>query len=139
VLLDPAPAPSEDWMVRLCMEADILTPNLHEAAILESSALFDLERYLRKGGHYLTTMGSRGAHLARKESAIEIEAPSVDVVDTTGAGDTLAGIFAASLIMGSREEVALRHGVYGAALSTTAPGARGHMPTSEEVTALIER
>lgn len=139
VLLDPAPAPSEEWMVRLCMEADILTPNLHEAAVLEASALFDQERYLGKGGHYLTTMGSRGARLARKESAIEVEAPPVSVVDTTGAGDTLAGIFAASLIMGNPDDKALRHGVYGAALSTTAPGARGYLPTSNEVAELMER
>jgi ribokinase len=137
VLLDPAPAPTEEWMVQLCMHADILTPNLHESESLEASPSFDRTRFLAMGGRYLLTRGSRGAQLATGDSVFEVSAPPVEVVDTTGAGDTLAGIFAASLTRGDREDEALRAAVYGAALATTERGARGHLPTAQEVAAFM--
>ena len=55
------------------------------------------------------------------------------VVDTTGAGDTFNGVFAASLAAGQDILAAARRGVIAAALSVEAAGARTSMPRATEI------
>lgn len=50
--------------------------------------------------------------------------PLVDPVDTTGAGDTFAGVLAAKIAQGETKEKALREAVEAAAQSTTTLGAQ---------------
>jgi ribokinase len=78
---------------------------------------------------------TRGAAGAVLDGATTIPAPAVDAVDATGAGDTLTGALAARLAAGDDLEAAARYAVVAAALSVTAPGARGGMPTAAEVAA----
>jgi ribokinase len=52
------------------------------------------------------------------------------VVDTTGAGDTFNGVFAASLAAGQDIFVAARRGAVAATLSVEAAGARTSMPNA---------
>jgi len=54
-------------------------------------------------------------------------------VDTTAAGDTFVGGFAAALAQGSNEDDAIRFGQTAAALSVTRSGAQPSIPTSREV------
>jgi len=65
--------------------------------------------------------GPKGAtYIDNQEGIIfTIEAPNVKVVDTSGAGDTLAGIFLASLSRGIRVQDALKAGVEMASKTVT--------------------
>jgi ribokinase len=83
------------------------------------------------------TLGAAGALIVRAAgAAVAVPAPAVEVVDTTGAGDTLNGALAAGLADGLDLAGAVRRAVAAAALSTTRPGARGGMPTRAELEAL---
>jgi ribokinase len=134
VVLNPAPA-RELPDARLA----VLTPNASEAAQLtgsddpEGAARTLVER---TGAAVLITLGSRGALLLEPGGESQrLPAMKVDVVDTTGAGDTVNGALAAELAAGRSLVDAARFALRAAALSTTAPGARGGMPRRAEVDA----
>jgi ribokinase len=76
------------------------------------------------------TLGAAGAIvLERRGSAKLIPAPIVtDVVDTTGAGDTLVGVVAACLARGSSLQLATETAVRAAAQSVTRAGAQSSIP-----------
>ncbi|EGH17411.1 ribokinase, partial [Pseudomonas savastanoi pv. glycinea str. race 4] len=57
----------------------------------------------------------------------------VQAVDTTAAGDTFVGGFAAALAAGQSESQAIRFGQAAAAISVTRAGAQPSIPTFEEV------
>ena len=72
--------------------------------------------------------GARGATVVTHRGRVHVAAPAVDVVDTVGAGDTLAGTTLAHLLAGADWPVALAHGVAAATLSTTGAGGTGAQP-----------
>jgi fructokinase len=97
----------------------------------------------------VVTRGEGGCAVYRKdEQAIEVGAPTVDVVDTTGAGDAFVAGFLFRLVRsrGSRREdltrsVLLRAALWGnaaGALATTKYGAIPSLPTIREVRLLAE-
>jgi ribokinase len=88
------------------------------------------------GAVVVETRGAEGAviHLD-DDPPILVPAPTVEVVDTTGAGDCFNGVFAAGVLEGLDVEDAARRAVLAAALSVTKPGAREGMPTREEIDA----
>jgi ribokinase len=59
----------------------------------------------------------------------------VKAVDTTAAGDTFVGGFAAALASGQSEAEAIRFGQVAAALSVTRAGAQPSIPTLSDVQA----
>ncbi len=82
----------------------------------------------------VVTLGAGGAVLVRRATApVDVGAPRVAAIDTVGAGDTFVGAIAAGLADGSTLDAAVRRAVVAAALSTTKRGARGGMPTSDEL------
>ncbi len=84
----------------------------------------------------LLTRGAEGAVLLRPgEKPVHCAAPSVEVVDATGAGDAFTGIFLASWLSQGDLAMALSHAVRGASLSLSALGAQGRLPTTDEVSA----
>jgi ribokinase/sulfofructose kinase len=86
------------------------------------------------------TRGSEGALLVDGDSVVEIPAFDVAVEDTTGAGDVFtAGLIHAWLLEGSPALAAGRFAAAGAALNCTAEGARGRLPTRQDVRALSEQ
>lgn len=151
-ILNPAPADGLD-AATLAL-ADILTPNETELALLGGlgSARGNPETAARQvlagqptdagegdahGRAVVVTLGAAGALIVRAAgAAVAVPAPAVEVVDTTGAGDTLNGALAAGLADGLDLAGAVRRAVAAAALSTTRPGARGGMPTRAELEAL---
>ena len=72
--------------------------------------------------------GARGATVVTRRGRVHVGAPVVEVVDTVGAGDTLAGTVLAQLLAGADWPVALAHGVAAATLSTTGAGGTGAQP-----------
>ncbi|MFD7160557.1 PfkB family carbohydrate kinase [Kribbella sp. NPDC059898] len=67
------------------------------------------------------TLGSRGA----RWNGIEVPAPKVEVVDTTGAGDAFAGTLAARLAMSAGPEESLRAAIVAGAAACEHLGAQG--------------
>jgi len=134
VVLNPAPARELP-----AAPLAVLTPNASEAEQLTGEA--DPEAAARAlsestGAAVLITLGARGALLLEPGGEPELlPATPVDVVDTTGAGDTVNGALAAELAAGRPLREAAEFALRAAALSTTKPGARGGMPTREEVDA----
>jgi ribokinase len=117
----------------------LLTPNASEAAALSGADdPSEAARVLsdRTGAAVLITLGADGALLLEPGgSPVRLPATAVEVVDTTGAGDTVNGALAAELAEGRSLADAARFALRAAALSTTAPGARGGMPRRAEVDA----
>ena len=72
-------------------------------------------------------------------SAVSCASYDVDVVDTTGAGDTFHGAFLHGLLSGWSAERTLSFSNAAAALSCTAPGARGGVESMEQVLDLMKR
>lgn len=70
------------------------------------------------------TLGARGAVMILDNQPVHSEPPSVDVIDTTGAGDALAGVFAAALDRGVSLPRALAEGVAAGAAACTHRGAQ---------------
>jgi ribokinase len=131
-ILNPAPArPLPDGL-----DGVLLTPNADEARTLAGEddvevaarALAALTR-----APVLVTLGAGGALLLDGDVAERLPAPAVDVVDTTGAGDTVNGALAAELAAGRSLRDAAAFALTAAALSTRAAGARAGMPRRDEV------
>ena len=86
------------------------------------------------GVHAVCTRFARGLHAVSPEGVHSIPAPRVDVVDTTGAGDTFTGYLAAGLTTGAPLNQCLAQGVRAASLACTRPGAQPAIPTARQVT-----
>jgi ribokinase len=86
----------------------------------------------------VVTLGAAGAIAIRPDgTVVEAVAPRVEAIDTVGAGDTFVGALAADLAAGRALDEAVLRAVTAAALSTTRAGARGGMPTSPELDAVL--
>lgn len=81
--------------------------------------------------HRVVTLGARGARYSGVNGSIEVPAPIVDAVDTSGAGDVFAGVLAAEWPRGV--EHALRTACAAAALATLVPGTGDCAPTAEAI------
>ena len=85
------------------------------------------------------TLGSDGVIGRADGVRFRQAALSVDVVDTTGAGDAFCGVVASRLLLGDPLPEAVRHGVVAGALATTRPGAQSSIPTVTEIAAALSR
>ena len=65
--------------------------------------------------------------------------PVPQVLDTTGAGDTFAGVLVAWLSSGAELEAALQAATVAASISVTRPGASTSMPTRDEIDAELQK
>ncbi|WP_323118161.1 ribokinase [Burkholderia alba] len=141
VVLNPAPAVEPlpaDWLPLI----DYLIPNEVEAAALTGLPVrnpADAEtaaRALQAAGarNVLITLGGQGAlALTADGAARHYAAPQVEPVDTTAAGDTFIGGFAARIAAGDDPERAIRFAQRAAALSVTRAGAQPSIPTLAEL------
>jgi ribokinase len=136
VVLNPAPA--VPLGPGLLADVDVLVPNRTELALLAGAsppsglaATAALARKLRGGLDVVVTLGADGALVVPGSGgpAAHIAAPEVTAVDATGAGDCFCGTLAVLLAEGARLADAARVSVAAAALSVTAAGARGLLPS----------
>lgn len=79
------------------------------------------------------TLGSDGVRGFDDQGDYAIAARQVRAVDTTGAGDTFCGAWAAEMMNGASFEDALRYANNAAAISVTRRGAQSSIPTRDEI------
>ena len=139
VILNPAPACEiPDALLSL---VDIITPNESETEILtgmptetDNQAIEAAHLLLSKGIEtVILTLGSRGSFLLPKKMEKLIPAFSVEVVDTTAAGDAFCGALAASLAHGINIEKSVKIANAAGALAVTKLGAEPSLPSREEI------
>lgn len=111
----------------------LVTPNEAEAAIIlagepTASAIAGTTAW-----DVVVTQGARGADASIAGSQFRVEAPTVQPVDTTGAGDTFNGVLAAALSTNTPIRDAVAAAVHAASYSTEHRGARAGMPAVADV------
>ena len=79
------------------------------------------------------TLGEQGAWYQNAKTRQHAPARQVQVVDTTGAGDTFTGFFLAGLITGLEPLASLHQGCAAAGISVERPGAATSIPSLDEV------
>jgi sulfofructose kinase len=81
----------------------------------------------------VVTLGERGLVWRDRQGSGQLEAFTVDAVDTTGAGDAFHGAFAVSLVRGFSWWETLRYASATAAICCTKRGARVELPSHQQV------
>ncbi|HVX29893.1 MAG TPA: ribokinase [Nitrolancea sp.] len=89
------------------------------------------------GAAVLVTLGAHGAVLVDRIGALSIPAPTVPVVDTTGAGDAFVGAFCAEVAAGNSPRDAARSAVRAGSLAVQKAGAQPSLPTAAELAAFF--
>ena len=133
------PAPAQRLPVEWLQLARYITPNQHElATLLGADPSEDFRALMRRAPcPVVLTRGAEGAWFREEGEPQHQESFSVNVVDSTGAGDTFNGALAVFLHEGL--SVAVRKACAAAALSVTQLGARTGMPHRADVNALLAR
>lgn len=130
-------APYAELPAELIDSIDLLIVNEHEAALtagINGTAEQLAQRITERIPDVLITLGAAGALLYRRGSApVRVQAPKVRAVDTTGAGDTFCGAYAAAKVSGVDERQALELAASAAALAVQTPGAAASIPTRERI------
>jgi len=140
VILDPAPAVK--LSDKLLSNIDFLLPNEHELDLILENITGTLEEKAKilnhKGvGTLILTEGDKGVTIISKSGKTKINAPIMNAVDTTAAGDTFAGAFVYGLANDWEVTKAAEFAVKAASLSVTKIGAQSSIPWLKEV-ALLE-
>ncbi len=102
--------------------ADVVVLNEGELGVLTGGRATDSPESLRlrtKGGAVVVTRGERGAGVIDDHGTMLVDAPRVDAVDTTGAGDAFTGTLAAALRAGVSLAAGVRLACRVAAVSVT--------------------
>lgn len=86
----------------------------------------------------VVTLDADGVVAVTEYESEQLSCFDVSVVDTTGAGDTFNGAFVYSLVNNMSLHSALEFASATAAISITALGAKGNLPTAKEVNAFID-
>lgn len=150
VVLNLAPARSLRWEV--LKQVELLIVNEAEATLLTGQRVENVEdartlaTVLHKQGvaKVAITLGAQGAILAIDDGSggtrsIYQPAPTVQIVDTTAAGDCFVGALTVALTEGQALEDALRFAVYASALKVTRFGAQLGLPRRVEVDEFVDR
>ncbi len=135
VVFSPAPVPPPSAeLSALLADCDFLLVNRREAGALGGHA----ELAARCGGALIMTLGADGALLYQPGAEPQrLPAFPVAVVDTTAAGDALAGALAAELAAGRALPDALRWGMAAGALACTRAGAIPSLPARPAIAAFL--
>ncbi len=132
------PAPIQKLKRSILDKLDFVTPNEHEFEILYGSN--NEEKILKEQKNKLIiTKGSKGVVFSDGDEVINIPSLEVEVVDTTGAGDTFNGAFAQSIVKGKTVEESIKFANIAGAISVTKFGAQGGMPTLKEINEFIKK
>ena len=150
VILDPGGAidsDTEDTLPPEYFTADLLIPNLYEAALItdrstaniRTAKLVASDIIARGAASVAITMGKRGCMVVDRTSADHIPAPVIDLIDPTGTGDAFAGALAASCAVGEDLREAVKFASAAGALACTKFGAVEALPTKAEIIQLLQK
>jgi ribokinase len=133
-------APFDSRLPGLLPLIDVLICNEVEASAIawrqvdpDSAEEVAVELTMRGLRAVVITLGEHGAVTAGGGDAWWTSAPSVEVVDTTGAGDAFCGACCAWLAEGHSLRQAVRAGVAAGSLSVTEAGAQPSLPNRDEI------
>lgn len=140
------PAPARDLPNGVLADVDVLTPNRTEARTLAgyapdadvsddrvAAALLD-----RGPTAVVLTQGGDGALICTAERTVSVPAPTVEVVDTTGAGDAFNAGFAVARAEGADLPAAARFGTVVGGLTCTDYEVIPALPDRETVEAALD-
>lgn len=136
-ILNPAPARQLDEDIYLNL--DLLVINQSECETL--SGIFPnseedykkaLEYFEKKNIQVVITLGEKGS-ITKTDKIIKIDSYKVDIVDTTGAGDSYIGALCFQLSNDQPLEKALKFASKVASIAVTRKGAQIAMPYAEEL------
>lgn len=140
ILFNPAPisgpVPTEVYQL-----ADIFCPNESEAQLLTGQPVDSMEQaqaagriLLGRGARQvILTLGARGSLLVTPQQVLQVPAPQVKAVDTTGAGDSFVGSLAFFLGHGLDLPTAMHRASQIAAQSVQKAGAQTSFPHVHEL------
>lgn len=139
VILNPAPA--QKLPDELFANLYLITPNETEAELLtgviikEDASIKEAAQLLLDKGvrNVIITLGSRGAYFQNEYQSFFIEAPTVEAVDTTAAGDIFNGTLAVALGNKKDWKSAIELACKAASLSVTRMGAQASAPYLDEI------
>ncbi len=121
VILNASPAGGDDAeLARLAEVTDVLVVNETEAA-----------QWVWPVPHRVVTLGGRGAAYAGDDTEFTVAAPTVEPLDTSGAGDVFAGVLAANWSIDHSQ--ALRRACAAGALATLVAGAGDCAPDADAI------
>ncbi|RPF52200.1 ribokinase [Aquisalibacillus elongatus] len=123
------PAPAMDLSPKLWERVQYITPNETEHKQLFNETFND---------QLIVTKGNEGTSYSEEGKEQLVPSFNVDVVDTTGAGDTFNGALAVSLGEGKNLREAIEFANAAASLSVQHMGAQSGMPSKSEVKKLID-
>jgi len=127
-------APARPLPAELLAAVDLLVLNQHEAALLAGAATDPLNGLLALVPRVVMTLGAVGAAYADRDGVrLEVLAPKVDAVDSTGAGDAFTGALAVAWAAKRPIGEALRWACAAGALCATRPGASTSLPAGAEI------
>ncbi|WKK58734.1 ribokinase [Sphingobacterium sp. BN32] len=139
VILNPAPMNAA--VSKLLDKIDIITPNAHEAEALSKHPISDVDSAIAAAKKIqalgvktvIITLGEEGAILLTEDDVQHIEAPKVEAVDSTAAGDVFNGAFAVALSEGKSLKNAVTFACRAAAIAVTKMGAQSSIPYRNEI------
>ncbi len=85
----------------------------------------------------VATLGAEGAIASDGAQVLRVPSLKVEPVDTTGAGDTFAGVLAAGLDAGADLQAAMARAAVAGALACTREGAQPSFPQAAEIDAAV--
>lgn len=143
VILNPAPATKALDLDYAC-KCDFFVPNETELEILTGMPVDTEEQIhaaadilLKKGlKNLVVTMGEKGALWMHGDETGHFSAPTVNAVDTTGAGDAFIGCFAHSLSQDGDIQRAIEQAIRYASHSVTGKGTQTSYANAEQFAAL---
>lgn len=135
------PAPAKEIDKEIIENADFITPNETEFEVITGKNLSDFETLENEmikwqsenKARLIVTRGSYGVSYIENGKVETIPCLEVEVVDTTGAGDTFNGVFACCIAEKIEISEAVKFSSLAATISVTKFGAQSGMPTILEI------
>lgn len=122
-------------VVAAARSADVVFVSDEEAKLVFGArSAADVARALGPGpAEIVLTLGAAGAVAIVEAAEVRVPAPRTEIVDASGAGDALAGVYLADRLAGSAPEQALTRAVTAASLSCRSYGAALSYPDAAEL------